>query len=883
MKRFATILLLIAAFPFTTVLRAQSTISVTAPNLVALDEQFNLTFVIEGSNAPSEFNWSPGDDFQLVWGPQKGTSTSVSIINGKTTKSSQTTYTYVLMPKRTGTFQIQSATAKVKGDDIVSRRATIQVVSNQSSSQSSQSSSTQPQQQQQQNSAAAAETGTVSGEDLFMRLSLSKTKAVVGETITATLKLYQRVNIAGFEDAKFPGFTGFWSQEVQAPSNIEFHRESIGDMIYNAAVLRSWTLIPQQAGDIKIDPAELVCLVNVRTSRSSSNSIFDAFFQDDYRTIRKRVTTPAYTVHVSKVPAGAPASFGGGVGTFKMSASVSKDSLRTHDAASLKVVVTGKGNISLLEAPKIDFPPDFEVYDVKVSESSESKTFEYPFIPRSHGDFVLGPVEYSYYDVSAGKYVTLSSVAMPVMVSRGNESEGAAVSGGQLVSPSARKDVKDLGSDIRYISTKVPQLRGQGRFFVGSGLFWTLLALLLASAVVVFCALRGMAKRRADVAGSRSRGATKMARKRLSQAGEFLSKDLYTAFYEELHKALLGFVSDKFTMNASDMSKENILARMKESGVDETSANGFIDLIDACEYARYAPSEGHKAMNDHYESAVNVISSIDDRMGKTSKSGRGARAALLALIISVSIPSTMDAKGRADSGSRADSLWQAGVEAYAASRWEEASGNWSAIADLGLESPDLYYNIGNSFFKAGDTARAILYYERALKLDPSHSDAAYNLDFANSMVQDKIESVPEFFLKTWLSRLGRSVGSNLWAVFFLIFFAGFLAMALVFLLARASGARKAGFFTGIALLVLSAASISFAFSQRARAESVDSAIIMTPVVPVKSSPDGDSSKDLFVLHEGTKATVLDTVGAWSNIELSDGRQGWVRSRDIEII
>lgn len=882
MKRLSAILLLVAALSFPMALKAQSTISVTAPNLVALDEQFNLTFVIEGTTAPSEFNWSPGDDFQLVWGPQKGTSTSVSIINGKTTKSSQTTYTYVLMPKRTGTFQLQSATAKIKGDDIVSKRVSVQVVSNQSSGQSS--SSTQPQQQQQQNSAAAAETGTVSGEDLFMRLSLSKTKAVVGETITATLKLYQRVNIAGFEDAKFPGFTGFWSQEVQAPSNIEFHRESVGEMIYNAAVLRSWTLIPQQAGDIRIDPAELVCLVNVRTSRSSSNSIFDAFFQDDYRTIRKRVTTPAYTVHVSKVPAGAPASFGGGVGTFKMNASVSKDSLRTHDAASLKVVVTGKGNISLLEAPKIDFPPDFEVYDVKVSESAGSKIFEYPFIPRSHGDFILGPVEYSYYDVAAGKYVTLSSPEMPVRVSRGNEAEGtASVSGGQLVSPSVRKDVKDLGSDIRYISTKMPQLRESGRFFVGSGLFWALLALVIAAAVAVFSALSGMAKRRADVAGTRSRGATKMARMRLSQAGEFLSKDLYTAFYEELHKALLGFVSDKFTMNASDMSKENIYSRMTESGVDEASANGFIELIDACEYARYAPSEGHKAMNDHYERAVNVISSIDDRMRKPLKNSGGAGIAVLALLVGLTQPFQLDAKGRAEDGLQLDSLWQAGVEAYASSRWEEAVESWNAIASTGLESSELFYNIGNAFFKAGDNAHAILYYERALKLDPSNSEARYNLEYANSMIQDKIESVPEFFLKTWMRGLGRAVGSDLWAVLFLVLFAAALAMALLFLLSRVPGVRKTGFFVGIVLLVLAIISLVFACRQRSEAQSENCSIVMTPVVSVKSSPDGDSSKDLFVLHEGTKAFVIETVGAWANIELSDGRQGWIRTKDIEII
>ena len=288
---------------------AQSTIKVNVQNLVAVDEQFSVTFIIEGEGKPSSFSWEPGSDFQLVWGPQKGTSSSISIINGKKTQSSQTTYTYVLMPRTTGTFQLPAATATVKGQEISSRSVSVQVVGNGAQQQGgSQQGQSAPQDK------SGAQTGSIPSEDIFLRMSVSKTKAVVGETLSATLKLYHRVNIGGFEDAKFPTFNGFWSQEVQAPSNIEFHRESVGDRIYDAAVLRSWTLIPQQAGEITIDPAELVCLVNVRTQHSSSGSIFDSFFQDDYRTIRKRVTTPAVKVHVSRIPAGAPASFGGGVG-----------------------------------------------------------------------------------------------------------------------------------------------------------------------------------------------------------------------------------------------------------------------------------------------------------------------------------------------------------------------------------------------------------------------------------------------------------------------------------------------------------------------------------------------------------------------------------------
>ena len=321
MKRLISILGLLA---LTVSVFAQS-IKVQAPNVVAADEQFNITFVIEGEDSPSSFSWDEGQDFQLVWGPQKGSSTSLTIVNGKRTKSSQYTYTYILLPKKTGTFTISEARATVGGETVTSSRATIEVVSNGSSSRGSSSQSAQPSgSASSSGSGNAASTGEIPRDDLFLRFSLSRTNVVVGEPITATLKLYQRVNIAGFEDARFPTFDGFWSQETYAPSNIDFQRESFNDMIYETAVLRSYVLIPQQAGNLVIDPAELVCLVNVRTSSSHSNSIFDSFFADDYRTIRKRVTSQPATVHVSRLPAGAPESFGGGVGGFSISSVLSK-------------------------------------------------------------------------------------------------------------------------------------------------------------------------------------------------------------------------------------------------------------------------------------------------------------------------------------------------------------------------------------------------------------------------------------------------------------------------------------------------------------------------------------------------------------------------------
>ena len=864
---------------------AQTSIKIEVPNVVAADEQFNLTFIIE-DGSPSDFSWNAGDDFQLVWGPQRGTSEYTSIVNGKRTHTSQHTYTYVLLPRKTGTFTIPQATATVKGKTITSpASASIQVVSNGASSshggQSSGSSSAQSGASEQ-----ARSTGSISSEDLFLRFSLSRSSVVTGEPITASLKLYQRVNIAGFEDVKFPTFNGFWSQETYAPTNVEFQRETIGDKIYNAAVLRTWTLIPQQSGTIKIDPAEIVCLVNVR-SASTPRSILDSFFQSDYTTIRKRVTSEPVTIRVSQLPSGAPASFGGGVGSFSIKAKVSKDSLKTHDAASLILTVSGRGNVSLLEAPKVSFPPDFEQYDVKVTDSvdkssgglSGSKTFEYPFIPRSGGDFTIEPVAYSYYDTNAGKYVTVQTDPIHIKVEKTDSPESQTGTLGSAPAGTLRKDVRTLGEDIRYIAAGHPNLSSHGRLFFGSALFIVLLCLIVAGAAAAYFILRFSRKRRADVVGTRKRGASKMARKRLTRAGTYLKEGLYTAFYEELHRALLGFISDKLSINLSDMSKETIQETLVSEGVSSELAESLNQLLDACEYARYSPDAGHEAMNAHYETALNVISSIDGSLKTRRSSGAGTGAAMLALAALLMLsPLAADA-----ANDYPDSLWTAGVEAYSAGQWSEAEADWTAVAGLGVISPELEYNLGNVYFKLGDYAHATLHYERALKLDPSYGDARFNLELTQGFIQDKIDSVPEFFLKQWMRKLSYSLSCDAWAVGFLLLLALALGLAVVFLLSRASGARRVSFFGGIAALVIALFCLGFAASQKADRGKADSAIVLKPVTSVKSSPDANTSKDLFVLHKGTKVRILDRIGDWQNIELSDGRQGWLPASDMEII
>ena len=880
-KLFLTISIALQALMLT----AQTTMRVDVPNVVAADEQFNVTFIVEGDENPKDFSWSQGDDFQLVWGPQQGRSTSVQIINGKTTRSSQFTYTYILMPKKTGKFTIPAATARLKGGkQITSGTATVEVVANSGSSSSGRGNQGGVQ------SSAPSSVGAIGDDDLFMRFTFSRKSAVVGEPIEATLKLYQRVNIAGFEDARFPAFNGFWSQEVEAPTNIEFQRENVDGNIYYSAVLRKYVLIPQQAGSITIDPAELVCVVNVRVAPTGGASIFDSFFENQ-RTIRKRVMTDPYTINVSPLPAGAPATFGGGVGKFSISASLSKDSLMTHEAASLVITVKGKGNISLLEAPEVSFPPDMEVYDTKVSErtdkgtggTSGSKIYEYPFIPRSHGDFEIPAIRYSYYDINAGRYVTLSTQPVRYHVDKGKDDPAAQP--GTAVQGVNRSGVKSLNEDIRFITTKMPSMSSKGRFFVFSTGYWMLLAGLALLAFILWLAFRKMAARRADVAGTRTRKASKMAVRRLRQAGEFLKQNLYTAFYEELHKALVGYISDKLNIAVADFSKDTVAQQLAENGISEDLAGEFVGLIDACEFARYSPDAGHDAMEAHYQNAVKVISSIESDMKKKtsdtrrpSGKGKAAGAALAAAaLLAVQMPA------ESAETQYIDSLWNKATEAYSAGQWDMALQGYSSISAAGLESAPLYCNIGDAYFKLEDYPRAILYYERALKLDPSCSDARYNLGITSELIQDRIDVVPEFLLKSWARDVCYVLDSDSWAGLSIFCFAVFLAMLLLYLLSGRVAARRTGFFSAIVFILFAGMCLWFSLWQKSDYQRADSAIVMRPVSSVKSSPSSETSTDLFILHEGTKVTILDEVGDWRNISLADGRQGWMLSADMEII
>ncbi len=575
---------------------AQNSFTVDAPAVVSTDEIFRVVFTATyESGKISDFTPPSFEGFEVLAGPVQSTSTNYQNINGQSSTTHTRSYTYTVRVVQEGKVTVPSASIKIGKDTYTTDPKTVDAVKGQVPDGGSSSA------------------GQRAGDDLRLRVSVSKTRVVVGEPVIVTLKLYvQSSAISGFEDVRFPTFDGFWSQEIDAPQNIQFVRENYDGQIYNAALLRRYMLLPQQTGALTIEPSELVCLLQIQAEQTGPRSIFDDFFSS-YQTIRKRVASEPVTINVSALPAGAPASFTGGVGSFRLSAGFDSDSVAAHEATSLKITISGTGNINLVDAPKVRLPADFESYDVRKTEnittgasgSTGTLTFEYPFIPRAPGTFDLEPVEFTYYDIDAGRYRTLSSGPLSLKVGEGTRTDAAVIPSGV-----SKRSVESLGEDIRFISTTT-NLRKAGRMMVSSPAMIIIPTVILLAAAAVWVLLARSIVRRSDVAGTRNRKAMKVARARLKNASAFLRQGLYGAFYEELHKALHGYISDKLMLPVADLTRERIGEELRARGKDEAVIQELSDILDACEYARYAPASGSEAMEKHYQQAVKVISQIE--------------------------------------------------------------------------------------------------------------------------------------------------------------------------------------------------------------------------------------------------------------------------------
>ena len=571
-----------------------------APEVVVSGDQFRLSFTIS-SKKVRDFRAPNIKDFEVLMGPSR--STQYQNINGVETNS--ITFTYILMAGKEGTYKIPGATIVADGNNYTSNSVEVKVLPPDQSSGSASGSSAQSSRNQ-------ANSGKITDKELFMMATASKTKVYEQEAILLTYKVYTQVNLTAL-DGDIPDLKGFHTQEVELPNQKTYTLEHYNGRNYNTLVWRQLVLFPQQTGKIEIPS---VTFEGTISQRIASADPFDAFFNGgNVINIQKNLVTPKLVIDVKELPAGKPSNFSGGVGEFTISSSINTQELKTNDAVTIKLVISGTGNMKLINTPEVNFPQDFEIYDPKVDNKfnltrnglAGNKVIEYLAIPRHAGTYTIPPIEFSYFDLKSQSYKTLKTDAYTLNVAKGEGNSEQVVA--NFIS---KEDLKVLGQDIRYIKTGDTNLTRKDEYFFGSMSYWMWYIIPLALFIAYMVIYRKQALENANVAKVRTKKANKVATKRMKNAGKLLAEKKTEAFYDEVLKALWGYISDKLSMPVSQLSKDNIEGKLQQHQVADELVKEFIDILNDCEFARYAPGSQDEKMDKIYSSAIEVISKMEN-------------------------------------------------------------------------------------------------------------------------------------------------------------------------------------------------------------------------------------------------------------------------------
>ncbi len=612
MKKILAILLTLA-FCVTSVFAAGDVSFVAkADNVVAVGQKFNLTFTL--NNAQSDNVQLPLEslsDFTILYGPQQSTSQSFQSVNGQVTRTSSTTYTYVLTPNKEGSFTISPAKATV-GDKIVRSNAlVIKVIKGETNTN-----------QGSQRAQSSSNSTTIDDNDLFIRTELSKTKMYEQEQFVATTKVYYRVALRGFDDYKLPEYKGFISQEIEVPEATRQSKENVNGKVYNTYILKQCVLIPQKSGAQELEKGNITAVVQVRVQGGGGGFFGDMF--TSVRELKKNLTIPGVKINVQELPKnGKPADFSGAVGSFSMNTTITPENgYKTNDAINVKVKINGSGNLKYAKNPEIKFPTDFELYDPKVTAKIKasdaglngSKEIEYLAIARYPGEYVIPSAEFSYFDTKTKSYKTLKTPEYKINVEKGAET----MDNQTVVSNYTNKEsIKYLGtSEIRYINTKDMNTTPKDDFLFGSMAFYLWFIIPLVLFIIAYLFLRKLAEENSNIALVKKKKANKQALKRLATAKSFLDKEDLKSFYDETIKAITGFVGDKFNIPLAQQSKDALEEILKEKGLKEETISQFSKILDTCQFARFAPAAVKESPKEIYENAIALINSIEEEVKK---------------------------------------------------------------------------------------------------------------------------------------------------------------------------------------------------------------------------------------------------------------------------
>ncbi len=861
MKRLSTIIIFLLA-----IIPMMAQIRVSAPQQVAVGEQFRLQYTISTTDVKGFRAGSIPDAFEVLMGPSTSTQQSIQMINGHTTQSSSVTYTYILAAVKKGSFVISGAHATVNGKSMFSNSVKITV-----------SGSAQNQQYGMQGGSQVRPSGShISGNDLFIKVSANKTRVHEQEPILLTYKVYTQVELTQLE-GKMPDLTGFHTQEIPLPQQKSFHIETVNGRPYRCVTWSQYLMYPQMTGKLQIPSITFKGIV-VQENRNVDP--FEAFFNggSGYVEKKRNIIAQGMTVQVDPLPQ-KPSNFSGGVGKFTISASLDHPKVKAGDPVKVRIVVGGNGNLKLIKQPELVLPKDFDKYDAKVTDKTKltasgltgNMLYDVLIVPRNQGKYQLQPIELTYFDTSANKYKTIRTNPMILEVEKGSGKVGDVADYSQ---PKAK--------DIRFIHNGVPEVVKPNDYFFGSTLYIILNALVVLIFFVLLIVFRKQAMEMANIDAMRGKKANKVAGKRLKLAAKLMAAGKSSEFYDEVLRALWGYVADKLSIPVSKLSRENIEEKLSARNASQSDIDTFLEALDECEFERYAPGDAAGNMQKTYDKAVSAITNIEEGM-KKKKHVSGVKCLLIGLGMfgMLSASSSAMAQEAPAKSETIQSLKQKADDAYSKGKYLDAIESYEAALKKG-KSANLYYNLGNAYYRTDNVTRAIINYEKARLLAPGDDDIIHNLEVARSKTIDNIQPGEKIFFKIWYENIKTSMGIDTWATLSLVSLVVALLLFLVYLFVKNMMLRKVAFYLSVALVIVFILGNVFASQLRDYTTNSKCAVIVSPTATAKKTPT-EQGADACILHEGTRGDVIDALKGWYEIRLADGTEGWISEKDVEVI
>lgn len=840
-------------------------ISVSAPSHVAAGENFRVAYTINTSDVEEFRMGGVQDGLEVIAGPYTSSQSSYQMINGHTSSSSSVTITYTLYAAKNGSFTIGASHAVVGGKRLSSRPVRIQVSghaqrTNGAPNMHGQNSYDQPRMR----SAGSA----ISGSDLFIKVSASKKRVHEQEPILLTYKVYTQVDLTQLE-GKMPDLKGFHTQEVPLPQQKTFHTETVNGRPYKCVTWSQYVMYPQMTGSLQIPS---ITFKGIVVQQNRNVDPMEAFFNggSGYVEVKKDIKAPGITLQVDPLPQ-RPANFSGGVGKFNISASLDKKEVKAGEPITLRVVVGGIGNLKLLKQPVVNFPKDFDKYDAKVTDKTRltangvegNMVYDFLAVPRNQGSYTIPSVELTYYDTGKNAYKTIKTQPFKVEVEKGDGTSGES------------EDFASQDKDIHTIKLGKAEQHKANEMFFGSFGYWISLLMPLIAFVVLLIVFRRRAIENADIVKKRSNRAGKIATKRLRLANKLMLQGKQGEFYDEVMRALWGYMSYKLNMPAEKLNRDNIRETLGRHFVDDATIEKFTTALDECEFERYAPGDAAGNMNRTFESAMTAIMDIENAINEARKNQKKHPAGYSFVWLLLAMICFGGTSAKAVTKNNADTEYQKG-------NYQQAIRDYEEILKNG-ESAEIYFNLGNAYYRTDNITKAVLNYERARLLSPGDDDINFNLQFARSKTIDKITPESEMFFVTWYKSLVNFTSVDNWAKTGILCIVLALLLVLLYLFGPQLLLRKIGFFGGLAFFVIFLLSNLFAFQQKQALDNRTGAIIMAPSVNVKKTP-AKNSADQFVLHEGTRVDIIDKgMTDWRCIRVGDGREGWIETKAIEEI